>query len=80
MKVRKQNYLGSSTIAMYINDSSEWVKRKIQEKEAQEAAKAKQQQENFTSTVSHEMRTPLATTIFFLTQVIQLLHAPTPEV
>ena len=38
VKVRKQNYLGSSTIAIYINDASERVKKKLQEKEMLEAA------------------------------------------
>jgi signal transduction histidine kinase len=32
------------------------------------------QTESFTSTVSHEMRTPIGTVIFFLTQVIQALE------
>ena len=36
----------------------------------------KQQQiENFNSTVSHEMRTPLGTSQFFLTQVIDALNS-----
>ena len=33
MKVRKQIYLGSATIAIYINDCTETIKKRLREEE-----------------------------------------------
>ena len=64
--MRRQIYLGSATIAIYINDQTEMIKKKKRKVREERERAAMQQQENFTSTVSHEMRTPLATILFFL--------------
>lgn len=41
----------------------------------QEQQQDRLQAQNFTATVSHEMRTPLETTIFFLEQVLAFFAA-----
>lgn len=44
-----------------------------------EEVQTQQQAENFSSVISHEMRTPILTMIFFLQQVVNWLGTITDE-
>ena len=65
IKVKRQLYAGIPAIAVFISDITKKVNQLINEKHIQERQHIAKQAENFTSTVSHEMRTPLATILFF---------------
>ena len=59
---------------MYIRDKTERVHEKLLLMQRKEESQMKQQAESFTSTISHEMRTPILTIIFFLQQVMDMLN------
>ena len=80
MKVKRQRYLGKPLIAIYMRDATKKVKARLQQMIHLEERANAQQTESFTQTLSHEMRTPLASTLFFLRQVLQMtLPLPTGE-
>lgn len=72
MQVKKQIYLGKKTLAIYLNSSTKKIRERILRMKEQEQFMNETQTQNFSSTLSHEMRTPLYTIIFFLEQIIQL--------
>jgi len=75
MQVKRQIYVGKPVIALYIRDKTKRVHEKLLMMERKEETQMKQQVESFTSTISHEMRTPILTIIFFLQQVMEMLHS-----
>ena len=75
IKVKKQNYLGRPSTSLYIRDVTKKIMDKIEQIVHQEERVKSQQSETFTSSVSHEMRTPLNSTIFFLKQIMAMLAA-----
>jgi len=73
IRVKPQSYLGKPAEAIFISDCTKKVRSTILQKQKQEQANIAQQTESFTSTVSHEMRTPLGSSVFFVKQIIALL-------
>ena len=70
MRFKKQAYVGKSAIALYVTDHTKIMRRKLARMRLQEEEQLEQQTENFSSTVSHEMRTPILSIIFFVKQLI----------
>ena len=70
IKVKQQNYLGKPALAIYLSDYTDKIKDKLNNLIRQELHDKAQTSESFGSTVSHEMRTPLASVIFFVKLVI----------
>ena len=60
-------------MAIFIYDSSKKLRTNIVEKQSSEKTHIARQTESFTSTVSHEMRTPIGTAIFFVTRALSML-------
>ena len=58
---------------MYINDYTKNLMKKLESMIYYEQDQEVQQAESFTSMVSHEMRTPLLSIVFFLNKVLNLL-------
>ena len=75
IKVQKQLYLGRPSITIYLRDVTKKINCKMEQIVEQEERTKLQQSENFKSSVSHEMRTPLNSAIFFLRQVIAMFAA-----
>lgn len=73
LKVKKQAYLGKPAVAIYINDCTKKIQAKIARFRRSEEIQFGIQAESFTSTVSHEMRTPLQTVVLFITQILAFL-------
>ena len=73
IRVKKQNYMGASAITLYTIDETPKIRRKLNRMKYLEKKQTASQAEMFSSTVSHEMRTPLQTMIFFITQVLILI-------
>ena len=74
MQIKRQVYVGKPVIALYIRDKTEHVHEKLLMMQFKEESQMKQQAESFTSTISHEMRTPILTIIFFLQQIMDMLN------
>ena len=66
-------YLGKPATAIYLNNYTKKIKEKLYRMKEQETAQRDQQAESYTSTLSHEMRTPLFTIIFFLKTILETL-------
>jgi len=66
--------MGQPAIALYMSDSTVKVRAKLRKMKEQEKKQTAMQSSNFTSTVSHEMRTPISTMLFFLAMVIKILQ------
>ena len=62
--------MSKPAVAVYINDITKMISEKLIKMEYLEHQQEKLQAQNFTSTISHEMQTPIETMIFFLNQVI----------
>jgi len=73
MRFKKQAFVGKSAIAVYVNDYTKNMRRRLDRMRQQEEEQMRQQTENFTSTVSHEMRTPILSIIFFVKQMLEWL-------
>ena len=58
--------MGSAAIALFINDATSKVINKVERLKKHEKKQSEIQTESFTGTVSHEMRTPIQTLIFFM--------------
>ena len=67
--------MGVPAVALYMKDSTIKVREKLRQMEEQEVKQTAIQSENFTSTVSHEMRTPISTMLFFLQMLLKILQA-----
>ena len=67
-------YIGKPAIAIFMSDYTKKIRDKLNRLQRQEEFDSAQQSENFTSTVSHEMRTPLFSIQFFLKQIMTLLY------
>ena len=55
-----------------MKDATKKIRNSILKMQNQEKKMQKEQSENFTSTVSHEMRTPLASILYFVMLLMQL--------
>ena len=74
IKVKQQTYLGKPALAIYLSDYTDKIKDKLNNLIRQELNDKAQTSESFGSTVSHEMRTPLSSIIFFVKQVIYAIQ------
>ena len=59
MRVKKQTYMGVPAIELHMNNATTKVINKLRQMQEQETKQTANQTESFTSTVSHEMRTPI---------------------
>ena len=75
LRVKAQTYIGRPVVAVYVQNRTKKVKEKLYNLLRREEVHSKQQAENFTSVITHEMRTPILTIIFFLQRVISMLGA-----
>ena len=73
-------YLGRPAIAIYFRDKTKRIYAKLHKMRRQEEKQILQQSESFTSTISHEMRTPILTIIFFVKQILEILESDPLEV
>ena len=73
MRIERQAYIGKPALALYISDRTNKMHEKLSNMVQREEEQSNQQTENFTSTLSHEMRTPLLTILFFLQRIIAIL-------
>ena len=73
--------MGFAAIAIFFFDVTKKIKTKLNEKMTAEKVQQAKHAENFTSTVSHEMRTPLGSMLFFIGLIEALLDdmPQTPE-
>ena len=75
MRIKNLNYCGKEAISIYIRDRTQAVKEKLYSMKEQEKIQSTIQTENYTSTISHEMRTPILSIIFFLTIIMDNLKS-----
>ena len=73
ISVNSIEYLGESSIALYIEDVTEHERNKILSNELLKQRSEQRNMENFTSTISHEFRTPLATALTFIVLLLSLI-------
>ena len=74
VKVKKQDYLGKRANVIFMSDVTKKVHSRINEVALEEVAQQAQLSENFTQTVSHEMKTPLASILFFVKALQRLVN------
>lgn len=63
-------YLGKPVVTIFLQEKTKPVNNLFKQIAYQEEKVKRQQAESFTSLVSHEMRTPLNNTIFFLNLIL----------
>ena len=73
LKVRQIEYMAVPSIAVYMSDKTNEVKESLMRVKHQEQQLRSKTSESYTATISHEMRTPLETILFFLAYVIEAL-------
>ena len=73
VRVKAQTYIGRPAVAVYVQNRTKKVKEKLYNLLRREEVQSQQQAENFTSVITHEMRTPILTIIFFLQRVMSML-------
>ena len=71
IRVKKITYLGSPAFAIYFQNMTEHMNLIRLESEILEQKNKNESLESFTSTISHEFRTPLATTLMFIEQIMR---------
>ena len=67
--------MAQAAIAIFFSDVTKKIKTIMKEKMTAEKVQQAKNAENFTSTVSHEMRTPLGSMLFFIGLIENLLEA-----
>ena len=65
IKIKRQTYEGKNAIVILIRDVSKKINQKLLNIKDREEKVERRQAENFSSTVSHEMRTPLGSILYF---------------
>ena len=74
VRVRRTNYGNRAALAVYMSDKTSHVRETIASMKYKEQVQRSQNDAKYQSSVSHEMRTPLLTMIFFLEQIANLLN------
>jgi signal transduction histidine kinase len=64
--------MGSAAIALYMSDVTVKINDKLNRMQQKEKELMAIQTESFTSTVSHEMRTPISTLLFFVRLIMNI--------
>ena len=62
-------------VAIFISDISKKIASYVNEKRAEEEREKVKQAENFTQTVSHEMRTPINNCLVFIKTILDIIAA-----
>ena len=70
IRAKKIDYLGKSAIAIYFQNMTQHVNELRLEAKVLEAKNRNQSLESYTSTISHEFRTPLSTSLMFLESIL----------
>ena len=73
LRVKRQTHIGIPAVAVYVRNRTKKVREKLHSLLRREEIHSRQQAENFSSVISHEMRTPLLNIIFFLKRVLGML-------
>ena len=66
--------MGEPCYTIFMKEVTEKVYSKIAQYKQDEENELRENTENFTSTINHEMSTPLATSIFFMQQLQGLVN------
>ena len=74
MQIKLQPCGGKPAIALFVNDKTTKMRGKFLQMQRQEHNMKTRQSESYTATLSHEMRTPLLSIIFFLNCVKMILE------
>ena len=72
IRAKKITYLGQAAIAIYFQNMAYYMKEIRLESQILEQKNRNETLESFTSTISHEFRTPLGTALMFLEQMMLL--------
>jgi signal transduction histidine kinase len=64
--------MGLPAIALYMNDVTVKIRNKFHRLQLKEKQQIEITTESFTSTVSHEMRTPISTIMFFIQMILTM--------
>ena len=72
--MRRHKFMGKEAIALHMRARDKNISEKLHRMSRREEKQTQQQAESLTSTVSHEMRTPIMSIIFFLQQVLSILQ------
>ena len=75
IRVKPQPYVGESRVALFINDRTNKVSNKLHQMRKQETFLSAQQAEGYTATLSHELKAPLSTLVFFVKLILDILLA-----
>ena len=78
IKIDRQIYLGKAVFVILIREVTWQIQVNLLSLQRQEQYLKQQQAENFTSMISHEMRAPLLSMIYFLEQIMSILIASRP--
>lgn len=70
-RVNKINHNNENVVGVFIRDLTRKIKSKIDRKEQEESQQSANQAESYSATLSHEMKTPIASVTFFLKRIIQ---------
>lgn len=74
LRVKPQIYKGYSRVALFVNDKTKKVAKKLDYMQQQESFLSAQQAEGYTSLIKHELDVPLGTCIHFLAVIADLLR------
>ena len=72
IKVKRQMWYGMPAIAIFISDVTKKIVSHVNEKKVEEEREKAKQAENFTQTVSHEMRTPIGNCLVFINSIMDI--------
>ena len=75
MKLKRQYYHGEPAIAIYIENTTHKIISKLQRISYREKLQIKKQSESYNSTINHELRAPLQSTIIILAKILSLVRS-----
>ena len=75
VEIKRFMFLGKISIAIFLTDASDKVRLKAMKMLLKHKKELAKQAENFTSTVSHEMQTPLGSILFFIGQLEKIIDS-----
>ena len=71
-KVKRQTYNGKAAFAIFMSDATKKIRSRVEKMRTQEYQQQAQQAESYTATMSHEMRTPIASALFFMRSIMKM--------
>ena len=75
MKLKRQYYHGEPAIAIYIENTTHKIISKLQRVSYREKLQIQKQSESYNSTINHELRAPLQSTIIILASILNLVRS-----